>query len=202
VRRSLYVLAAVAVLLVAGALAFLGVDRLRGSDVASPALSVPRVRGLDDARRFRDYPLYWLGETFEGLPLMAVQGVGGSGYSVDAVAFIYGDCTIPPGGESCPVPLDIDILPHCKVPPAIIAERAKRGQPFTLRGASAQWVGETLHVWTGPVVIRVSSTLGDSFTTEAAENLVRLNGGEPSSPAEDLGPPDNISCPPKPGLIP
>jgi len=200
VRRSLYVLATATVLVVGGVVGWVGVPRFTGSDVASPALSAPKRWSIADARRFEGYPLYWLGDSFQGLPLTRVKRiVGGSG---ETVAVSYGDCTIPPAAESCPIPLSIYVEPYCQTPPEVVAERVKSGPPVEIRGATVQWTGtDGMMLWTSNVAVSIVGE-SESLVRKAAENLVRLNGGEPSSPAEDLGPPDNISCPPKPGLIP
>ena len=70
----------------------------------------------EQAASFRDFPVYWLGEEFEGLPLTAVlrawqprdprlQTGGGGPRGQNAFIFVYGTCR-PKGGEqpSCPPP--------------------------------------------------------------------------------------------------
>ncbi len=64
---------------------------------------------VEAARRFDAYPLYWLGEHFEGLELSYLE-LRSSGFST----FIYGDCT--PRGEdhpTCSPPLQLQIQPLC-----------------------------------------------------------------------------------------
>jgi hypothetical protein len=63
------------------------------------------------ARRFDEFPLYWVGERFEEWDVTAIEGLDGS---AEFVTFIYGDCT-PEGGEqpSCTPPLQIQISPLC-----------------------------------------------------------------------------------------
>jgi hypothetical protein len=107
------------------------------------------------------------------------------------VTFIYGDCEIGPGEESCPMPLSIHVRPYCEVPPEVIADGAKATPPEVVRGAQAQKLAAgTLQIWTGNVTINIAATDQDNLML-AAQNLVRLNGdGKPSSPSENLGPPD------------
>lgn len=208
-RRILYAAAAVAVLLGGGVLSFVLVERLGAPGSAPPALSAAASRDLERARAFDEFPLYWLGESFQGLPLTAVVWIEDPGAfpgkpwerpPAKVWIFDYGDCTIPPGRESCPIPLTIQIRPYCEVPPEIIADRVKTGPPLEVRGALVQRTGHSLRLWTSNVSIGIDA-IDLNLLMEAAENLVRLNGGAPSSPDEPLGPPDDIDCPPIPGRL-
>lgn len=59
---------------------------------------------LEDVKAMRGAPLYYVGDSFEGLPLTAIIGNPSRN-----LTFIYGDCDIPigidPGG--CPPPLEV-----------------------------------------------------------------------------------------------
>jgi hypothetical protein len=181
----------------------------RGGGTTSVTAS-PQVWSVEDAREFEGFPVYWLGESFQGLPLVAVHRMDYPGrwpgeiYNVPwhEVSFDYGDCTIAPGESSCPVPLTIAIRPYCEVPPEIVADAVKIGPAEEIRGAVAQRTGTSqVRLWTSNVSIGIHAT--DSATADAAaQNLVRLNGDKPSSPEEALGPPDEIECPPQPGMMP
>lgn len=61
---------------------------------------------VEKARSFDAYPLYWVGEEFEGLQLTNVA-TGGLGAS-----FTYGTCEIT-GDHGCAAPLQIQIFPLC-----------------------------------------------------------------------------------------
>ena len=174
----------------------------------SPATAAPHEWSVEDAREFDEFPVYWLGESFQGLPLVDVGRMDypgafpGEPYNRpwNEVSFIYGDCEIAPGAESCPVPLNIDTRPYCDVPPEVIADWVKTGPPEVIRGAVAQRTGSSMRLWTGNVSIGIAAT-GEGLLMEAARNLVRLNGDKPSTPNEDLGPPDSLdklNCPPIP----
>jgi hypothetical protein len=176
----------------------------------TPATAAPQVWSVENAREFKDFSVYWAGESFQGLPLVAVHRIDYPGrwpgeiYNVPwhEVSFDYGDCAIPPGEESCTVPLTIAIRPYCEVPPEIVADAAKTGPPEEIRGAVAQRMGKPhMQLWTGNVSISIDAT-DEALVDEAARNLVRLNGDKPTSPGEALGPPDKIECPPLPGMIP
>lgn len=157
-------------------------------------------------QQFQEFPVFWLGESFEGLPLTSViryvyPGTPGIGFddSEDLVSFSYGDCFVPEGVDTgCPVPLTIETMPYCKVPPSQLADAVKVGPPFTIRGALAQRTGPgSLRLWTRTVTIGIYATNPD-HVLKAAEAMVRINGGIPTRSSEDLGPPDpTIVCPPK-----
>jgi hypothetical protein len=82
---------------------------------------------LEKARSFDAYPLYWVGEEFEGLKLtnVATGGVGAS--------FTYGTCEIT-GDHGCAAPLQIQVFPLCfhsslVSPDGIWTRRQIRGAP-------------------------------------------------------------------------
>lgn len=94
---------------------------------------------VDRAATFDRFPLYWLGESFEGHELAAIEGVGESG---PGVVLIYGECT-PDGGlePSCAPPVQVQIFPlcyHLDFPlcyhlDAVALRRRDGGQPFAGR---------------------------------------------------------------------
>ena len=63
------------------------------------------------ARKFKRFPLYWLGERFERWDLVHV---GGLERPAEFVTFIFGNCTPHDGGQpSCIPPLQIEVFPLC-----------------------------------------------------------------------------------------
>jgi hypothetical protein len=172
-------------------------------DGTTPATAAPQVWSVENARQFKDFPVYWVGESFQGLPLVAVHRMDYPGdfpgkpynHPWHEVSFDYGDCTIAPGEESCTVPLTIAIRPYCEVPPEVIADAVKTGPPEEIRGAVAQMTGKSqVRLWTSNVTIGIHAT-DEAIVDEAARNLVRLNGDKATDTGEDLGPPDKINCP-------
>ena len=166
---------------------------------------------LEEAKEFNDFPVYWLGESFQDLPLKRIsryvwsdpsrdKARGGVDLSQDFVQLIYGKCTIPEGADACPVPLQVDITPYCKVPPELIADRVRNGDFFEFRGAKALWIlGESkLVLWTGNVNVSISSPRGKDVVQAAAEQLVRLNGNGTESASDDLPSDGELTCPPNP----
>jgi hypothetical protein len=63
------------------------------------------------AREFERFPLYWVGESFEGFDLVHVDGLE---HPAQFVTFVYGECT-PTGGDepSCVPPFQIQVFPLC-----------------------------------------------------------------------------------------
>jgi hypothetical protein len=113
------VLCAVALAVAAGLLSACG-----ASEQGSPqqgARHTIRVKGnftIDDARTFRGFPLYYVGQSAAGLPLVAIhrsvgEGHGATSFSVDKVTFLYGTCEAPVG-SGCMPPIQVQIWNACK----------------------------------------------------------------------------------------
>jgi len=206
-KRTVYAVVGLGLLaLLLGGIVWAVVGRGNGT---TPATAGPEVWSVEDARKFEGFPVYWLGESFQGLPLVAVQRMADPGrwpgeiYNDprNEVRFIYGDCTIPPGETGCPMPLSIHTRPYCEVPPEVVLGPEKTGPPEVIRGAMVHRMGKSsMQVWTSNVTISIATT-EEGLLDEAVRNLVRLNGDKPSSPEEPLGPPDQIECPPLPWSI-
>ena len=98
----------------AAMLAFLLLHNRGGESLTPPAAvggqdlpGTPVAPGkVQEARDFKDWPLWWLGESFDSLALTHVDELTPRrGFpTMNIVSFIYGTCTPPPGGEGC-VPL-------------------------------------------------------------------------------------------------
>lgn len=170
-----------------------------------PTSVVPGAGGVASAREqaasFRVFPVYWLGEEFEGLrltailrayqpedPRLSIHGRGPRGQN--AFIFVYGTCQ-PRGGDqpSCPPPLAVRVEPYCDMRPEMFDPVLPRGDPFEVRGAIAQKVGSHLRVWTGNVGITIFTTLSDDVAVRAAQALRSLNGPGAATPSRPLGPP-------------
>lgn len=140
---------------------------------------------LADVRTFNEYPVYYLGQQYQGLPLTEVIRLDWPGSFPDdpklnrpdhSVIFIYGDCEIPPGDESCPAPLAVNVQPESEVPDAAV--RGKNGPPECVRGALVQ------HLKSGSLLLRtqdvvVSITGVGVNIGSAVSDLMRANGGKP-----------------------
>ncbi len=138
VRAWLTVLAVLLASVGAGALL-----RSRVFDTATPpAASAERLACDQLIQSFDAYPLFNLGEEFEGLPLARCtrsqtpakfdQEGNVREPATDFVFFIYGECTPPPTGEGCVPPIQVFSDPPCG--PKLV-EAAKSGI-VQVRGAS------------------------------------------------------------------
>lgn len=152
---------------------------------------------IQEARDFEDWPLWWLGESFESLALTHVEEVTPErGFrTMNFVSFTYGTCTIAPGRQSCGPPLEIQISPLCWVPP----ERLGIAQDdlVDFRGAKALWrEGGTVRIWTGDTTILIGAS-GERLQ-KAAEELAPLGNVEVNLGDSNLPLPNFDSCPETP----
>jgi hypothetical protein len=139
---------------------------------------------LADVRTFNEYPVYYLGQQYQGLPLVEIIRTDWPGSFPDDpklnrpdhdVTFIYGDCEIPPGEESCPAPLAVIVRPESEVP--YEAVKGTLGPPECARGAKVQALKSgTTQLWTGDVTIAI---VGNVNIGQAVRDLMRANGGKP-----------------------
>ena len=156
---------------------------------------------VEEAKAFQEFPLYWVSENFQDLPLVAILR---SRYNPDPtlpasrgenmVTFIYGRCE-PKGEGGCAPPLAIQVTPYCQVPPTLLAERVKNEPPSQLRGAQAQWVGQRtshLRLWTKNVNVAIFA--GDRALLTAAADALRPVSLPADQRPGDLGPPTVGSC--------
>jgi hypothetical protein len=120
-----------------------------GPETVTVPTGPPDIRA---ARDFDRYPLYWVGERFEGWDLTAV--------SLDRsnVTFIYGNCVLElPADGGCSPTLQIQIWPRC-----VTLEAAESG--LEVRGAPLNYSygGEPL-LYTDRVEIRVFTGHGATW---------------------------------------
>jgi hypothetical protein len=177
-----------------------------GTDSITPgaeaALEFPSRMTIDQAQTFQDYPVFWVGEEFEGLPVTSIHHerysppAGIAQPDTDSVDVVYGDCTPTGSPPTCVPPVQIQSTPYCLLPPTMAAEGVLQGESFDLRGASAQWVGagHTLVLHTGESTVVIIATEGKDAALEVANHLRASNGLGPSSASEPLGP-VTANCP-------
>jgi len=150
---------------------------------------------IQEARDFKEWPLWWLGDSYESLPVTKILwGTPEHGFSdQNRVYFVYGTCTPPPGGGGCASPLSIAIQPLCWAPPERIAG-IEREDPYDLRGAKALWIDERqLGIWTGDAAISIFGSRDRIL--KAAEEIVPLGNVAVSLVDSKLPPPNFDSCP-------
>ncbi len=131
---------------------------------------------LAAARAFSDFPVYYAGDSFEELPLVAVQR-DVTGFSND-VGFIYGTCQ-PTYDAGCAPPLVIQVWPACIRNPALYAAAGSMGipsEPATVRGVPSAYFedGERLEIQTGVSTIAIFGS-DKAEVTRAAEALKGVN---------------------------
>lgn len=156
-----------------------------GGGGAAQPVSAGQLRWtIEDARQFKEFPLYWLGEEFQGLPLTTIirhrfepgpdmrPGLRGE----NSVTFIYGDCT-PTGDSGCPPPVQVIVEAYCTRPPELLAEEVKDGPPIDLRGALAQPLGpDQVMAWTGDARVTVFDVRGGGVALATMEALTAVTG--------------------------
>ena len=103
--------------------------------------------GVSEARAHREAPLYWVGESFEGLPLTRI------GLSELGGGFTYGSCEPPSDEGGCAPPLQIQTARMC---PPTIPSAPLTGRR-TLRGVPAGYRGGGLVLLSRRVEVRIFS---------------------------------------------
>jgi hypothetical protein len=145
---------------------------------------------LAEAQTFPYYRLYWVGPSFAGQPLAAVDGQSGYLNTVGDSVY-YGDCVHGKGifgGGSCLLPLQVTTVVYRLHSNAALGPQRNmvvRGVPATVYDE-----GRSIELYSGRVSIDVFS---DTFAhaRQAATGLLPLNA--PGSAAGELPPP--VYCP-------
>lgn len=140
------------------------------------------------ARDFSAFPLYWVGERFEGLDVSYV-GLGGP-----AAGFTYGTCEIT-GDHGCAPPLQIQIVPLCFHLDAAAANRAWTRRQ--IRGAPVGVFDAAPVMFTQQTQVKVYRGEGSDpgMALRALHALRSLNAVPPR-----IGPVGSIP-PPAPGVL-
>lgn len=153
------------------------------------------------ARAFSEYALYWLNESFRGLPLTGiarqnsdptplpagVRQVGPAPGRIDNVTFLYGTCD-PGESGSCQIPLQIQVWPACQrnLDDYMLNEfEPLPHQRLTVRGVPAAQFDDRLELYSGEVTVVI---FGEDATVEraAATALAQANGPRVISAGETL----------------
>lgn len=123
-----------------------------------PAVDSPHgALAIEQVPGFSDFPLYWLGTSFEGLPLTRIvaagprSGRGGAGQpgATNRVSFTYGTCR----GASCTPPLRVQVRPAC-APAERPSTTPKRH--LRVRGVPVVKRGDRYELRTGSVTVTAS----------------------------------------------
>ncbi len=166
---------------------------------------------VEDARAFNQFPLYWVGETYEGLPLTSMRRIV-DGDGVRHAIFNYGEPSFAGdavSGSWIP-PLEIDIQPYCgyspeeflsndeywdedwNAEPVEVHIRGVNGylQRYSSRNAS-------LFLWSGDSTIHLRTWKSSLDIEDAARDLVPIAQGAATSAAttvQPFPPPTTNSC--------
>lgn len=158
---------------------------------------------LQEARDFKGFPLWWLGESFDSLNLRIHWATAEHGVpTMNAVYLVYGRCVIQPGHESCGPPLSIIVEPLCSTPPEKVKNLTKE-EITDFRGAKALWIKDHLRIWTGDSAIAIFADSRDRIL-KAAEALLPLGNIDVALVDSELPPPNLDKCPPyvEPTIVP
>jgi hypothetical protein len=139
-----------------------------------------RARGnssLAAARRFTDFRLYFAGDSFEGLPLVAVERHPAQ------VSFLYGSCSIPVDGDGarggCAPPLAVQVWPACDRDPSLYPFAPE--ERLRVRGVPAAFYEghRRLELSTGELTVVLFGQERDQLM-EAAAGLRGVNAPVPA----------------------
>ena len=156
-----------------------------------------------DARGFNEFPLYWLGESYEELPLTLVS-LSTDGDGVRHATFFYGETSLAGGApsQSWLPPLEVDIQPYCGYSPeeflghdryveSDISSVQIRGVDGYLERYSSSEAN--LVLWTGGSAIHLRTWKTDLDIEQAARNLIPIAEGIGAT-LNPLPPPLPTSC--------
>lgn len=178
---------------------------------------------LDQVRAFGDYPVFYLGEEFEGQrPALIIRTVFGDDANLpllllrDSFTFIYCECDLNQSGDFGET-MDVYVTPRCNAPQELIqkyiTERELPPSPILPGpgGSEVQFYGGT-HVWIGEVVVVIAGDTSPEEQLRAVDALRAINSPfEATRPSPPNKAPctrilgrdrDAILTPPAPTLLP
>ena len=185
-----------------GILVWVGPFRSEGT--AGAATTYPGVLSVPEVREFPHFPIYWLGDSFEGheltsafhdrqardrtLPVPEPHGV-------DAMSFVYGTCEADPDVGRCAPPLSLRIWPAClrnlsSYDPRFVSTPATS----PLRGATVARFAGRVEVYTGRVTVVIHP-----WTLELGMRAAQALQG--ANALSGLVPPGAALEPPAPGAL-
>lgn len=124
-----------------------------------------------------DFPVYWLGASFEGMKLTSVSEDPGGAYTLQ-----YGDC-VGGGPSTCRTPIEIISSPDN----AFLPSTGVGASPTTIRGVHGILAqnGAVVELRTGPIVVDVRA-LKHPLALAAVNAIVPINA--PGRPGQRLPP--------------
>ncbi len=158
---------------------------------------------VEDARGFNEFPLYWLGESYEGLPLNSMR-LSTDGDGVRHATFFYGEPSLAGGApsQSWLPPLEVGIQPYCGFSPAeflsyeeyyeaeVIGIQIRSVDGYLRRHSSRE---ASLVLWTGGSAIYLRTWKSELDIKDAAGALIPIAKGTGAT-LNPLPPPLLTSC--------
>ena len=158
---------------------------------------------VEDARGFNEFPLYWLGESYEGLPLTSMR-LSTDGDGVRHATFFYGEPSLAGGApsQSWLPPLEVDIQPYCGFSPEeflsyeedyeaeVIGVQIRSVNGYLRRHSPRE---ASLVLWTGGSAIYMSTWKSELDIEDAAGDLIPIAEGTGAT-LHPLPPPITTSC--------
>jgi len=154
---------------------------------------------VEEARRFNDFPLYWLGESYSGHSLTSIRlTIDGDG--VTHASFSYGEPSLAgsPESQSWLPPLEVDIQPHCGYSPEEHVSYGDEGEIVEIRGVSGYLrhhssSNASLFVWTGSSTVHLRTWKSEIDVEAAAVDLIPI-AGDTGATLQPFPSPTTISC--------
>ncbi len=163
---------------------------------------------IEDARQFDEFPLYWLGETYQGLPLTSMR-ILTPAYDHDyvIVEFIYGEPS-PTGDTYSPswnFPLEISIYHQCDNPPEEVIPRLDSEYLDEEEITGIQVLGvdgyvvryahdyDYLYIWSGDSAIFLDTWKTNFDIEQAGRELIPITE-DSGATSRRLPPPVSIPC--------
>jgi hypothetical protein len=134
---------------------------------------------IEEARQWDKYPLFWLGENYEGFPLTAIR-------REPVVEFIYGT-GVYHDSSSWSAPIAIRVEPQCSHPPeksyweryyvppegyTVFKTQAAGLDAYLISGGDGN---EALFFWTGGSVIILHNERADLSIHQIADDLIPIS---------------------------
>lgn len=157
-----------------------------------------------EASSFREFPVFYPGESVNGYPLTAVlhDPLGPNRKQQFSVEFLYGDCQLPPGEGGCSLPVSVSNEPACSRYLSMYGGGfgSPVAHPTRIRGATASFFegGSRLEIQTGTTTV-VIFALSKQKALAVATSLRGVN--VPVSASDPLPPPSRgalegkVPCP-------
>ncbi|TMF97462.1 MAG: hypothetical protein E6I03_13610 [Chloroflexi bacterium] len=176
---------------------------------------------LDDARSFDQFPLYWLGANYEGMPLTLIRRRQATSYTPpptgrgmatpDYVSYSYGELSLTgdPYSPSWMAPLEITIYPYCENSPEQLLSRLRNFEDdpnldlhyevtnIEIRGADGYIIqadgSKTISLWTGASAVFVNEWKSGVELEKAAQDLFPI-AEDSGAELKPLPPPTSTEC--------